>query len=204
MDTNTIKRNSMFKHLSVYFIIFLILLSNTDLSAQQKYEKESRIKPRDVPQKALNFIDSANIKAKLKWYFEQGLNRSSVEVKFRQNKQKHSVEFDTLGNIEDIEIEIKQSDLDATLKDVINAHLKKDCIKHRIEKIQRQFSGSRPQLIAKLKNLESIQNLVIKYEVVVRCTSRNKVELLEYLFDDKGAVLSTSKIIFKNSSHLEY
>lgn len=184
--------------------LLLVIGCSADLCAQEKYEKESRIKERQVPHKALNFIDSANVNTKLKWYFEQGLNRSSIEVKFKQNRQKHSVEFDTLGNIEDIEIEIKQSELATTVKEAIYAHLKNDCLKYRIEKIQRQFSGTEQQLLAKLKNRTTVQNLITKYEVVVRCTSKNKIELLEYLFDDKGTVLSTSKIVFKNSSHLEY
>ncbi len=186
-------------------LIFLLsLFSSVELFAQEKFEKESRIKQRDVPQKALDFIESANIKGKMKWYLEQGLNRKSIEVKFQQNRKRFSVEFDTLGTIEDVEIELKATELPASLNNTINAQLQNDCIKYKIEKIQVQYSGSEEQLLAKLKNLSSVQNLVTKYEVVVKCTSKNNVELLEYLFTDTGTVLSVSTIVFKNSSHLEY
>lgn len=186
-------------------LIFLLsLFSSVELFAQEKFEKESRIKQRDVPQKALDFIESANIKGKMKWYLEQGLNRKSIEVKFQQNRKRLSVEFDTLGTIEDVEIELKATELPASLNNTINAQLQNDCIKYKIEKIQVQYSGSEEQLLAKLKNLSSVQNLVTKYEVVVKCTSKNNVELLEYLFTDTGTVLSVSTIVFKNSSHLEY
>lgn len=186
-------------------LIFLLsLFSSVELFAQEKFEKESRIKQRDVPQKALDFIESANIKGKMKWYLEQGLNRKSIEVKFQQNRKRYSVEFDTLGTIEDVEIELKATELPASLNNTINAQLQNDCIKYKIEKIQVQYSGSEEQLLAKLKNLSSVQNLVTKYEVVVKCTSKNNVELLEYLFTDTGTVLSVSTIVFKNSSHLEY
>lgn len=186
-------------------LIFLLsLFSSVELFAQEKFEKESRIKQRDVPQKALDFIESANIKGKMKWYLEQGLNRKSIEVKFQQNRKRYSVEFDTLGTIEDVEIELKATELPASLNNTINAQLQNDCIKYKIEKIQVQYSGSEEQLLAKLKNPASVQNLVTKYEVVVKCTSKNNVELLEYLFTDTGTVLSVSTIVFKNSSHLEY
>lgn len=186
-------------------LIFLLsLFSSVELFAQEKFEKESRIKQRDVPQKALDFIESANIKGKMKWYLEQGLNRKSIEVKFQQNRKRFSVEFDTLGTIEDVEIELKATELPASLNNTINTQLQDDCIKYKIEKIQVQYSGSEEQLLAKLKNLSSVQNLVTKYEVVVKCTSKNNVELLEYLFTDTGTVLSVSTIVFKNSSHLEY
>lgn len=186
-------------------LIFLLsLFSSVELFAQEKFEKESRIKQRDVPQKALDFIESANIKGKMKWYLEQGLNRKSIEVKFQQNRKRYSVEFDTLGTIEDVEIELKATELPASLNNTINAQLQNDCIKYKVEKIQVQYSGSEEQLLAKLKNPASVQNLVTKYEVVVKCTSKNNVELLEYLFTDTGTVLSVSTIVFKNSSHLEY
>ena len=186
-------------------LIFLLsLFSSVELFAQEKFEKESRIKQRDVPQKALDFIESANIKGKMKWYLEQGLNRKSIEVKFQQNRKRYSVEFDTLGTIEDVEIELKANELPASLNNTINAQLQNDCIKYKVEKIQVQYSGSEEQLLAKLKNPASVQNLVTKYEVVVKCTFKNNVELLEYLFTDTGTVLSVSTIVFKNSSHLEY
>ena len=172
--------------------------------AKEKFEKESRIKQRDVPQKALDFIDSVNVKTKLKWYVEEGLNRRSIEAKFRQNKKRYSIEFDTLGHVEDVEIEILQTELTTAINDAINNQLKKDCIKNKIEKIQIQYSGTEQELLAKLKNRPSSEKLIVKYEVVVKCTSKNKVELLEYLFNDTGTVLSTSTIVFKNSSHLEY
>jgi hypothetical protein len=198
------KKNCMPAYVYTCLIFLLSLFSSVELFAQEKFEKESRIKQRDVPQKALDFIESANIKGKMKWYLEQGLNRKSIEVKFQQNRKRYSVEFDTLGTIEDVEIELKATELPASLNNTINAQLQNDCIKYKVEKIQVQYSGSEEQLLAKLKNPASVQNLVTKYEVVVKCTFKNNVELLEYLFTDTGTVLSVSTIVFKNSSHLEY
>lgn len=193
-------QKNIYKWVAAFFFSFCC----SDLSAQEKYEKESRIPQEEVPSKAVRFIDSLNEKNKLRWYFEEGLNRSSIEAKFIRHKKNYSVEFDTLGNVEDVEIEIGLNELDTQLKEAINSQLKVNCLKSKIEKVQIQFSGSEQELISKLKHEQSSPNLVINYEIVVRCTSKKAIELLEYLFNNKGELLSTSKIIFKNSSHLEY
>jgi hypothetical protein len=188
-----------------YFIAILAVgLFSTNLFTQVKFEKESRIKRHEVPSKALAFIDSLSISNKVKWYLEEGLERSSIEAKFKKDRKKHSVEFDALGNIEDIEIEMDWKELQADLKDTICAQLQTDCLKHKIAKVQIQFSGTYAALLHKLKEAETNPELTTKYEIVVRCRSKNSVDLVEYLFSDAGQQLSVSKIIFKNSSNLEY
>jgi hypothetical protein len=189
-----------------FFCLILITAvhCSNNLGAQEKYEKESRIREKYVPTKALQFIDSSDLKSRIRWYLEEGLNRKSIEAKFKHDKVRYSVEFDTLGNVEDIEIETPWENLNSHLKDSISSHLKKDCLKHKIVKVQIQYSGSESELLAKLKTNHNSQYLKIKYEIVVKCNLHNKVELFEYLFNEAGTPLSVSKILFKNSSHLEY
>lgn len=187
------------------FLIFLIMFSvANNLFAQDKFEKESRIKRGDIPSKALLFIDSLHYKTKIKWYKEEGLTRISIEAKFNHNKTKYSVEFDELGNIEDIEIEVNWPDIESELSKSITKQLQLDCSKHKIVKIQRQFTGSENDLFSLLRNGIHSEKIPIKYEIVVRCNEQKEVNLFEYLFNEKGILVSKSKIIFKNSSHLEY
>lgn len=185
------------------FLILFFSVSNA-LFSQDKFEKESRIKSKDVPSKALIFIDSITIKTKIKWYREEGFNTKSIEGKFKLNKVKYSIEFDIAGNIEDIELEMKWKDLDSILRDSISAHLNLDCSRYKVEKVQKQFTGSEQELLSvfKLKNTFYYQKT--KYELIVKCTQQKNVDLYEYLFDNYGKLISKSKIVFKNSSHLEY
>ena len=194
----------MFRKIIIVMIFLMFGLCSNYLFAQQKYEKESRIKPKDVPSKAMNFIDSINLKNRVKWYLEEGLETKSIEAKFKYNSKKYSVEFDTLGNIEDAEIEIKWDEMQTPFKDSISSQLKKDCLKEKIVKVQIQYSGTSSEILSKLRENKTSGNLTIKYEVVVRCKSKDTVVLFEYLFNKKAQVLSRSEIIFKNSSHLEY
>jgi hypothetical protein len=184
-------------------VLFLITFSfSINLFAQDKFEKESRIKSKEVPSKAFYFIDS--LKIKVKWYKEEGLNTKNFEAKFKHKKIKYSVEFDSLGNIEDVEIGLDWQKIKSDLRDSIQVQLQKDCSRHRISKVQRQFTGSEKDLFALLITGNNLDALTIKYEIIIRCKQQNKVNLFEYLFNDKGILISKSKIIFKNSSHLEY
>lgn len=194
----------MFRKIIIVMIFLMFGLCSNYLFGQQKYEKESRINPKDVPSKAMNFIDSINLKNRVKWYLEEGLETKSIEAKFKYNSKKYSIEFDTLGNIEDAEFEIKWDEMQTPFKDSISSRLKKDCLKQKIVKVQIQYSGTSSEILSKLRENKISGNLTIKYEIVVRCKSKDTVVLFEYLFNKKAQELSRSEIIFKNSSHLEY
>lgn len=175
------------------------------LVAQEKYEQESRIRSEDVPQPALMFMDSSVFShEKIKWFKEEGLEKTSFEAKFRSKKVWYSIEFDSLGIVEDIEMEVEFEALNAVLKERISSHLGESCTAFSIEKIQIQYSGENLILFSCDPNKASEYEFVIRYEVVVKCRQDRNVELMEYLFNDQGQPILVSKIVLKNSSHLEY
>lgn len=171
--------------------------------SQQKYERESRLAPENVPPAALEFIDALEITSKIKWYSEIGLESKSIEAKFKRDGQRHSIEFDTIGAVEDVEIEMKLQELKPFVKGTITSQLSSTCSRYKISKIQIQFTGREPELLSFLKGAATSEALTKKYEIVAKCVTR-KAGLFEYLFSDQGTLLETSEIIFKNSSNLEY
>lgn len=190
-----------------YFTITLLLcfsLFSIPLSAQVKYEKESRVKEKDVPVKALQFIDTLALNKKIKWFKEEGLKANSFEAKFKLDRVRYSIEFDTLGTVEDIEVEQEWKKMEEVLQTVISERLKEDCLKHKIDKVQVQYSGEPSELLALFQPNGSMQKLQVRYEIVVKCKKEDDVNLYEYLFSKTGETLAVSKIVFKNSSHLEY
>ena len=191
-------------HKLVYLILLISFTCSNNAVAQDKFEKESRMKQKDVPSKARLFMDSLNYKTKIKWYREEGLTRKSIEAKFKLNKKRYSIEFDTPGNIEDVEIEMNWKNMESNIADSVSAQLDLDCSKHKIVKVQIQFTGSENELFSLLRTSVKSETLVTKYEIIVRCNQQKDVNLFEYLFNDKGLLLAKSKIMFKNSSHLEY
>lgn len=188
----------------LYLLFLISMYFSLNLRAQEKYERESRIKQKDVPTEALRFFDSISNINKIKWYKEEGLNKISFEAKFKINRTKYSVEFDSLGNIEDIEIEVDWRDLKTQLKDTISAQLNRNCNSHKITKLQIQYTGSKADLWHQLKYQAIKPNAIVHYELIVKCRQSKDVNLFEYLFSEFGEIVSVSKIVFKNSSHLEY
>ena len=194
----------MLKQVITFLLFILIFFQAEPLNGQRKFEKESRLDIQEVPTTAIEFIDSLYVPGKIKWYLEEGFNTTSIEAKFKLNKQAYSVEFDTLGQLEDIEIKMKWKRLDHTLRDTISSELSKECKKHKIKKVQIQYSGDPQVLLSKLKSGHSDQSYLTRYELVVKCCNKKDVVLKEFLFDDAGQKLSSSEIVSKISSNLEY
>lgn len=185
-------------------LFWVFLFCPIALFSQEKMEKEYRIKEKNVPVSALLFMDSIGIKVKTKWYKEEGLEKNSIEVKFKYRKRRYSIEFDTLGKVEDVEITRKWKETNKNTQKLIENQLLKDCSKYKVEKIQIQYKGPDKQLYEIVRNPFTEIPLQKSYEVVVKCKTEEEVALYEYLFNVKCEKVFRTKIIFKNSSHLEY
>ena len=188
----------------IFISLILFSFPGINTFAQEKIEKESRIDLTAVPKNAQSFISDLALYNKIKWYLEQGINQTTIEAKFKHNGKKYSVEFDSIGNIEDIEVEISWKDLEVGVKESIKKQLDLNCSKYKINKIQTQYLGNAKNLSFLFKQNSNTQKLETNYELIVRCNQENEVNLFEYLFNHQGKLISTSKIIFRNSSHLEY
>ncbi len=189
--------------LILFSTVLLFALCTQNTFGQKKYEKESRITPQSAPSAAFDFINAIEITSRIKWYAEAGFESKSIEAKFKLENKRHSVEFDTTGIIQDVEIEMKWIELPSQAKDSIHSELSRNCSRFKISKIQIQYSGSQSQLLPFLKGEAASEHLIINYEIIAKCANK-KAELLEYLFNAEGKLLKASKIIFKNSSNLEY
>lgn len=175
------------------------------LHAQLKYEREYRLDESQVPKQALDFIDSLKFFSKVKWYKEENLNKNSVEAKFKYESQKYSVEFDTSGVIEDIELQIQWDEIPSNTQNTISAYFKSNYDKHKVWKIQRQYVGSADSLLQiRSKKTRNLENIVIRYEIVAKVKKEKKHQKLELLFDKDGGLIQKSVIIFKNTDNLEY
>ncbi len=190
----------MHKLITLFVILFL---SWGSIFGQTKYEKEYRLKTKDVPQKALDFVEQLNFNQTIKWYREEGLNRISVEAKTKFHSKKYSIEFDSTGLIEDVEIIVNWEDLPKDARSNICQSLEEAHQKFRIVKIQIQYSGSPENIIQKVKG-DTESEITTKYEIVVKAKTSGNFESFEYLFDAQGIFIQKAVIIFKNSDNLEY
>jgi hypothetical protein len=187
-----------------YLLLTLTLLSTSTFS-QVKFEKEHKVKKSDVPSEATNFIDQFTGKGKVKWYYEEGTFGNSYESKFVQDGHKYSIEFDTSGTIQDIEILIDFEEIEGYVFEKIKQHISQFFVSNKIQKVQIQYTGNVFDLLS-LKDLHTanLQQLGISYELVVKGKTEGKIKLMEFNFSQTGELIQKSELQLQNFDNLEY
>ena len=152
---------------TLFFVSLTALLSFNAFS-QPKYEKEIRIRKRDVPENALRFLDSMNFKSKVRWYKEIGYDQITLEAKTRSNKKRFSIEFCEMGSLQDVEIEIGTNNLPAIAYTSIKEYLTLKYGSYKIEKVQVQYSGDEHKILTFFRNnMNNPEGIEIRYEIVI-------------------------------------
>lgn len=189
------------------FLLFLLFVCCGCFTfAQNKYEREFRIKKSQFPKKALSYIDEKLEDARrIRFYKETDSARVSYEAKFKKDRLYYSVEFDEDGALEDIEVLIKSVDIPNETFERINNYLRKEFAKYRIQKIQQQYPVLNGATEATVKN--AFQNLMlptIKYELIVSGKRNKGYAQYEILFDAKGHFEKLRKSLPPNYDHVLY
>lgn len=174
------------------------------LLAQEKYERERRISIEEVPAAAISFLDSCEFDKRIRWHEEENLTGRSVEATVKQSGLRYSIEFDTLGRIEDIEIERKESDLPEATILAIHQYLDQQFDCYRIKKIQVQWTGNRTALISLVNTGGTHIPHTTRYELIVKGRDETGMHTHEFLFSDQGEFLQRSLLIFRTTDHLDY
>lgn len=186
-------------------IIMLIVFCTCSLSfSQEKNEIERRIKKKEVPETAKKWLKGAyENKRKTKWYYQTDGKKHVYEAKLKYKKHLHSVEFDTLGTVQNIEILIQENELDKDIKEAVHKYLNTNYNKFSISKIQIQYSGDEDDLEDIIDENE-FKNITINYEIEYYGRSDHEDELWEGLFDEKGRLIKKRIINLKATDNLDY
>lgn len=179
-----------------------LIIASLYAVSQTKIEREYRIRANNVPANAINYIDSLSLK-KVKWYKEINSETSSYEAKFRLNKNKYSIEFDSLGKLEDIEVEINLKSLSNDTKNIICSQLDSIFEKCKITKIQKQYKTTALNLLMFISNKEATIKLN-GYEIVVKGKENGSNNIYELFFSGDAILETKSVIVLKNTDHLEF
>ena len=177
---------------------FLLSFTILHIQAQTKMEVEKRINITEVPEAAINFQQEYLLDAgKIKWYFEQDGAHQSYECKFKLHRKKYSIEFNSEGLLEDIEISYPLR----KLPDQIEKTLERNSKKFNIKRSQIQFKEPRnelfqPDLWTKITNKEAIY--FFELEVILAG------EFFELLIDSKGTIFSKRRIVPPTGLYLEF
>jgi hypothetical protein len=201
---NTPKRILLNIPAGIVLVIFISMTITVQLLAQTKTEHEFRIKPEEVPAKAISFIEQCQFPKKIKWYAEESQNGKSFEAKTKFRKTTYSCEFDSTGNIEDIEWIIDFPELDKNLQFKMDSSLNQLYLKYRVIKLQVQWFGEPESLIKLIHNSQSDEPYTTRYEMVIRNQKENSSDYSEILFDDQGRIIDVYRIVQPSTDNLEF
>lgn len=186
------------------FLLFCFSLISLYGIAQEKIEYEAGISAKDVPQKSKIFVNDAFPEhRKIKWYHEYG-TENNYEAKFKYHKRRFSVEFDTLGNLIDVELKVKWKEIDKEVRQNIKVQMDSIYKRHRMFRIQQQVKGTEIEVKEILLKEKFNTNTITAYEIDVKGKTKEGTFLYEHLFDKKGILIKTLHIIPPNMDFIEY
>jgi hypothetical protein len=196
----------MFTTFKLFITPILVLYASFSF-AQNKYEREFRIKKDQFPASAIDLLDThIKDRKRLKFYKETDGTKGSYEAKFKKDRLWYSMEFDIDGTLEDIEITIEPLDIPSEVLANITMYFNKAFSKHRVKKIQQQYLASVEEKSRKtLRN--AFQNLLIpslNYEIIVSGKEDKSYLDYEILFDAQGNFINRKKQLPPNYDHVLY
>ena len=183
--------------------IWLLIFCPTAIFAQVKFEREFRLNSHEVAAPAKEVVATYPFNKRVKWYREESSTGASIEAKTCFKGQRFSLEFDTTGVLQDVEVEVKFSALRQDVRAAVESRFNADFKRWKIRKVQRQFSGA-PDAVRR-SSLEgaSAEGANVHYEIVVRGL-KDLTELFEYTFDQSGTMISAKLIVLAPTDNLEY
>lgn len=173
--------------------------------AQTKFEREYRIKEKDVPEQALRFINNAVEGGKVKWYAEESQDGNNIEAKLKYQKQKFSVEFDTLGNLQDVEKTVKLKNLNQKTSDAISRSLATKFGDYKIRKVQIQWTANDYETLTELiRNRNSTGTYDEKFEIVIETRKNKAYKAFEVLIDRNGKIEKSLELDLRSMNNIEF
>jgi len=168
---------------------------------QAKNEKEERIPVSEFPKIAQNYFDFISHKVKyLKFYKETDGENQSFEAKFKLNRRYYSIEFDTLGKLEDIEIVINKRHISKKVYKQIDTYFASHFKKTRLLKTQKQYVNNTNDTDALFiqKIIKNQRNNRANFEIIADIKTHKTHELREFSFDSNG-IFKTSRVVTSSS-----
>ena len=189
-------------------IMFVLVLIPFIGSSQNKNEQEMRIQPEDFPQRALQLLAHVpdNYK-KIKYYKETDNSRVSYEAKLKINRRNYSIEFDIEGNLEDIEITLRKSELKKEVLKTVEDYLKNAYQKFYLLKIQKQYKKE-PSIDEELLLEKAIKFSYLaktNFEIIAQVQKDGtSSKVMEFTFDYEGSLLNERTIEPSSYEHVLY
>jgi hypothetical protein len=180
-----------------------LTLQPFETRAQDKFEREKRVKTSSVPAPARDwFSDAFESVRSPRWYQEISESGHSYEAKFKWRGHYYSVEFDPAGAIQDIEVELTFEELPTDTRQSIVDYFSSSYRSHDIKRIQIQYTGFAEDLEDFIDE-DDVAGLTVRYEIeYTGADSEAPSTYWEGLFDEAGKLIRRRKVILPPTDNL--
>jgi len=186
------------------YLVF-IFFAAPFLVIAQKTEKEVGVKKSEVPKEAKKWMNDAYEGAKrISWFYQTDGEKEVYEAKLKWNKQWHSVEFYTNGEVLNIEILLKESELNDTLRSTIKSYLEKQYSHYNITRIQIQYTGKSDDLEDIIDENEIAESIIIQYEIEFYGKNETEDNMFEGIFDANGNLVKKRIIQVPATDNIDF
>ncbi|TNJ44207.1 hypothetical protein KFZ70_03675 [Tamlana fucoidanivorans] len=189
------------------FSLFIYILAGIMSFSQSKNEREVRVKPSEFPEVTSTYFNNFIKELKyLKFYRETDGDKVSYETKLKTQGFHFSIEFDTLGKLEDIEIVIKEKHIPKTIKAKIGGYFETHYNHVRFIKIQKQFvnSGMKPDKQFIQMVVENPNKMPDNFEIIAETKKKKDRQLSEFTFRSNGQFIKARHVTSSSYSHALY
>tara|TARA_R110002050_G_scaffold110892_3_gene223619 strand:- start:28077 stop:28652 length:576 start_codon:yes stop_codon:yes gene_type:complete len=187
------------------YLIAVLFFGVCTLSAQEKYEREHRIKKSEFPTAAYTLIkEKVSETKKLKFYKEIDSAKTSYIAKCKKGRLWYDLQFDNDGNLQNTEVTIKSIDMPNETYDNIITHLDTNYNQYKIQKIQQQYVTD-GDIEKTMKN--TFQNLMlpsVNYKLFVAAKKVKEKQEFEILFNADGIFKHIRRALPPNYDHVLY
>jgi hypothetical protein len=173
------------------------------MSAQEeaKFELEERVAHLEVPEIAKDSLCLLiPFKKRIRWYKEVSNIGQTYEAKFKHEGSRYSIEFDSLGHLADIEVELSWKNMKASEKAALNLAFS-SIQGFKLKRIQAQWTGR----VIDLTRRESSNGLIpyaMAYEVEFKGEMNERLAYWEGLFTPEGELLDLKEVLLKDVENL--
>lgn len=187
-------------------VLLCVFLSQSFIAQETKNEKETSLKKSEVPISIQSYIDSLPTSSKVKWFKQTDGESETYEVKFKQQNSIYSLEFDQEGNLLDVEKVVRWNEIDSVHRVAITKVLEQEFDKHKLQKIQIQYIGTKESCAQVISNPENAGqlDLEIHYEIELKGNNQHFWGLYELLFSEDGKLELKRRIITRSTDNLNY
>jgi hypothetical protein len=186
---------------------FILSIMTLGAVAQTKTEFEKRIPTDSFPKAAQMLVKQLPKNVKKQQCFKEFSKETiSYEIKLLYNGRHFSIEFNEYGDLEDVEIDVKEKTMTAKIHKEIAQHFKGNHKKYRWLKIQEQYNYDKTE--DALDFIWHIMEGQIKkppfYEIVAEVKKNRSFVLKEYNFDANGKKIAERDIDPESYAHVLY